>query len=45
VRVLARYGDRFAWDRMISAEYSLDQAGQALDDVAQLRVVKALIRP
>jgi threonine dehydrogenase-like Zn-dependent dehydrogenase len=45
VRVLARYGDRFAWDRMISAEYSLDQAGQALDDVAHLKVVKALIRP
>ena len=45
VRVLARYGDRFVWDRMISAEYSLDQAGQALDDVAQLKVVKALIKP
>jgi L-iditol 2-dehydrogenase len=45
VRVLARYGDRFAWDRMISAEYGLEQAGQALEDVAQLRVVKALIKP
>ncbi len=45
VRVLARYGDQFAWDRMISAEYGLEQAGQALEDVAQLRVVKALIKP
>ena len=45
VRVLARYGDRFAWDRMISAEYSLDQAGQALADVAAFKVVKALIKP
>jgi L-iditol 2-dehydrogenase len=45
VRVLARYGDRFAWDRLISAEYSLDQAGQALADVAALKVVKALIKP
>lgn len=45
VRVVARYGDRFAWDRMISAEYSLDQAGQALADVEDMKVVKALIRP
>ncbi len=45
VRVLARYGDRFPWDRLISAEYSLEQAGQALADVAELKVVKALIRP
>lgn len=45
VRVLARYGDRFPWERMISAEYRLDQAGQALADVAALKVVKALIRP
>ena len=45
VRVLARYGERFAWDRLISAEYRLDQAGQALADVAALKVVKALIKP
>lgn len=44
VRVLARYGDRFPWDRMISAEYSLEQAGQALADVAELKVIKALIK-
>ncbi len=36
---------RFPWDRLISAEYSLDQAGQALADVESLKVVKALIRP
>jgi threonine dehydrogenase-like Zn-dependent dehydrogenase len=45
VRVVARYGDRFPWDRLISAEYSLDQAGQALADVESSKVVKALIRP
>jgi hypothetical protein len=45
VRVMARYGSQFPWDKMISAEYSLDQAGQALADVEGLKVVKALIRP
>ncbi len=45
VRVVARYGDRFGWERMISREYSLTEAGQALADVEQLKVVKALIRP
>jgi threonine dehydrogenase-like Zn-dependent dehydrogenase len=45
VRVLARYGDRFGWERMITRSYTLDEAGQALADVAQLKVVKALIKP
>lgn len=33
------------WEAMISAEYALDEARQALDDVEQTRVVKALINP
>jgi threonine dehydrogenase-like Zn-dependent dehydrogenase len=45
VRVLARYGDRFGWERMITRTYSLDEANQALADVAGLKVVKALIVP
>jgi len=45
VRVLARYGDRFGWERMITRVYSLDEANQALADVADLKVVKALIQP
>jgi L-iditol 2-dehydrogenase len=45
VRVVARYGDRFGWERMISREYGLAEAGQALADVEQLKVVKALIKP
>jgi len=45
VRVLARYGERFGWERMITRAYTLDEANQALADVEGLRVVKALIRP
>ena len=45
VRVVARYGSRFNWESMISAAYPLEQAARALDDVAHLRVVKALIKP
>ncbi|MCS7220301.1 MAG: zinc-binding dehydrogenase [Anaerolineae bacterium] len=45
LRVLARYGDRFPWERMITRAYALDEANQALADVEHLRVVKALIQP
>jgi threonine dehydrogenase-like Zn-dependent dehydrogenase len=45
VRVLARYGDRFGWDALVTRTYSLAEANQALADVEQLKVVKALIRP
>ena len=45
MRVLARYGDRFGWERMISRVYTLDEADQALADVQDMKVVKALIRP
>ncbi|HEX9117353.1 MAG TPA: zinc-binding dehydrogenase [Anaerolineae bacterium] len=45
VKVLSRYGDRFGWEKMVSNVYTLDQAGQALADVQDLKVVKALIRP
>jgi threonine dehydrogenase-like Zn-dependent dehydrogenase len=45
IRVLARYGDRFGWEQMITRAYSLDEANQALADVEGLKVVKALIQP
>ncbi len=45
IRVLARYGDKFGWEQMISKVYGLDEANQALQDVQDLKVVKALIRP
>jgi len=45
MRVLAKHGDRYQWERFISRRYSLEEAQMALDDVAQLRVVKAVIEP
>jgi L-iditol 2-dehydrogenase len=45
VRVLARYGAQYGWERMITRSYSLAEANQALADVAEMRVVKALIQP
>jgi threonine dehydrogenase-like Zn-dependent dehydrogenase len=45
VQVLTRYQHRFDWQSMISHEYSLRDAPQALADAAAQRVVKALIVP
>ncbi|MFD9053381.1 zinc-binding dehydrogenase [Streptomyces zaomyceticus] len=45
VQVMARYGRQFPWADLISAEYPLDAAQTALEDVAAQRVVKALIVP
>jgi L-iditol 2-dehydrogenase len=45
VKVLARHGDRFGWERMISRRYGLDEMNVALDDVAAGRVVKAVVDP
>ena len=43
--LLARYRDRFRWRDLVTREYSLDEAGRALDDMERLAVVKAVIRP
>jgi L-iditol 2-dehydrogenase len=40
-----KYADAYPWEKIISREYSLDEARQALDDVEHLRVMKALINP
>jgi L-iditol 2-dehydrogenase len=45
LRLLAKHRERLPFARMIGGRYGLEQAGRALDDVATLRVTKALIVP
>ena len=45
VKVMAKHGDRFHWENLVSRSYSLDQVNQALADVAALKVIKAVIKP
>lgn len=45
LRVMAKYGDRYQWERFISRSYGLSEANEALNDVAHYRTVKALIDP
>jgi L-iditol 2-dehydrogenase len=45
VQLMARHNARFRWARLITREYRLEEAGQALQDMERLAVVKALIRP
>lgn len=45
VRLQQRHGEAVPWQRVLSADYSLDQAAQALRDVEEQRVVKAVIDP
>jgi L-iditol 2-dehydrogenase len=45
VLMMARHKDRFRWRELVTREYGLDEAAQALDDMERLDVVKAVIRP
>ena len=45
VQLMAKHSKRFQWHRLISKEYDLDSVGTAIDDVKNLRVVKAVIAP
>ncbi len=45
MEVLRRFGRRIDWSTLITHRYALDQAGQALHDVQNLQVVKAVILP
>jgi len=45
LRLLSRHRDRFDFSRIIGGRYPLTEAGRALDDVASLRVTKAIITP
>jgi threonine dehydrogenase-like Zn-dependent dehydrogenase len=43
--MMRRHDARFRWRELVTREYSLAEAGQALQDMERLSVVKALIRP
>jgi hypothetical protein len=43
--MMQRHRDRFRWRELVTREYELGEASQALADMEGLRVVKALIRP
>ena len=45
VKLVERYADTYPFLSIISDEYSLDQIADALDDVENLRVMKAIINP
>lgn len=45
LRVLSRHSHRLPFRTIIGGRYRLDQANEALDDVASLRVTKAIIDP
>ena len=45
LKILSRHQDRFPWRDVITAEYPLAEAEQALHDVEARRVVKAVINP
>jgi L-iditol 2-dehydrogenase len=43
--LMAKHRERFRWRDLVTREYPLERAGQALEDMERLRVVKAVIRP
>jgi threonine dehydrogenase-like Zn-dependent dehydrogenase len=43
--MMQRHAARFRWRELVTREYSLGEAGQALRDMEAFSVVKALIRP
>ncbi len=45
VKVVAKHGERFGYEQFISHKYSLEEVNQALTDVEELKVVKAVIEP
>jgi L-iditol 2-dehydrogenase len=45
VKLVQKYAQVFPFEKIISRDYSLDEVGQALDDVENLKVMKAIIRP
>jgi L-iditol 2-dehydrogenase len=45
LRLLGKYADRLPFAKIIGGRYGLAQAGQALEDVAALKVTKAIIDP
>ena len=45
IAMMRQHRDRFRWRELVTREYSLERAGEALSDMENLSVVKALIRP
>ena len=45
LRLLGRHSQRLPFASVIGGRYTLEEAGQALEDVAALRVTKAIITP
>lgn len=45
LRMLAKHRDRLPFSDVIGERYGLDRANEALEDVAALRVTKAIIQP
>jgi L-iditol 2-dehydrogenase len=45
IKVLARHGDRFPYEGLISRVYGLEEMDQALTDVEAMEVVKAVVQP
>jgi L-iditol 2-dehydrogenase len=45
VEMMARHQARFGWSRLVTREYGLGEAAQALADMERLAVVKAVVRP
>ncbi|MHA2171827.1 MAG: zinc-binding dehydrogenase [Candidatus Kariarchaeaceae archaeon] len=45
IKFMNEYQNRFPFDKIISKEYPLEEAEQALKDVEELRIMKALITP
>jgi hypothetical protein len=43
--MMAKHNARFGWRKLITREYSLGEAAQALAEMEKFSVVKALIRP
>ena len=43
--MMARHSGRFRWRELVTREYPLEKAGEALADMETLSVIKALIRP
>ena len=45
IQMMGVHADRFPWAKMVSGRYGLNEVQQALDDVDNLRVIKAVIDP
>jgi L-iditol 2-dehydrogenase len=45
LRVLAKHGDRYQWERFVSRRYALREANEAIEDVEHYLTVKAIIDP